>query len=915
MVRAGWWVMGWLLAGTATVAAPAMAQDQPGRIMGRIVDAAQGLPLAGAQVELASGVAVQAAPDGRYALNDVSPGVVSVRVRMIGYQPKLVSGVRVEAGRVSEQDVALDVSVIELDEIAVTSEAERGTVERALDEQRTAVGIVNAVTADAIRRSPDSDAGQAVRRVSGVTVQDGKYVAVRGLGERYTTTQLNGARVPSPDPEKKVVPFDLFPASLLESITTTKTFTPDQWGDFSGALVNLKTREFPAQTVETFSSSIAVNSAATGQHILRAPRTGTEWLGFAGADRALPAPLAGVRTLDGRSPGEINAMIASFRNAWAPVDARGGVNGSFGYSRGGTTLVGGHELGYLAALSYGYSQEVRTDEVRALPSVSGDSLVPLDRYTGGTGQESVLWGGLLNFSTRIGDGTRLAFNTTYDRGADNEASQLAGWSEEFALPLVRSRSTFTARTVRSLQLTAEHLMGPRHVLDWSLSRSDVSRSEPDRSDLTYIATEDPASGALIPTQWFTGQFSATKTFSTLREGGWDLSGNYRLALGRLDRPVMLKTGLALRTVDRDAESQPYDIRNRDLTVAERSVPASQLFDGAYAEAGRLTLFVNQVGGRYTAQDRTWAGYAMLDLPLGRRVHLVGGARLERWALDLTSFDRTLSRDSVVTRRNSDLLPSVSLNYQLGASQQLRLSASRTLSRPEYREITDVQSFNPIDGTFLFGNPALQRASIANYDLRWEWYPRGGELVSVGVFAKQFSDPIERVFVFTSGAAAHSYINAKQAYDLGLELELRKRLDAIMPALSPVTLFANATLMRSRITPGDSGLTSAERPLVGQAGYVLNAGLTYSAGRWSGSVLYNLVGRRVAEAGFRPYPDVYEESRGQLDVSLQLPVTPSIMLKLDGKNLLDARTRMTQGPVDRLSYRTGRVVAFGAQWSP
>jgi outer membrane receptor protein involved in Fe transport len=679
--------------------------------------------------------------------------------------------------------------------------------------------------------------------------------------------------------------------------------------------VNLKTREFPAERVMTLSTSIGVNGAVTGKDVIRAPQTGAEWLGFAGRARTLPAPLAGVRTLDRRSTAEINDMIGSFRNAWAPVGVTGGANGSLAFSLGGETAMAGQRLGYIGSLSYGYTQEVRADEVRALPNVDGDSLVPLDRYTGSTGRTSVLWGGLFNLSTRLGSGSKLSFNNSYSRGADNEASELSGLNEEFALPLVRSRTTFTARAVRSSQLAGEHLLGARHTMDWSITSSGISRSEPDRSDLSYIAGTDPVTGQLVPTEWFTGQYSATKTFSTLSEQGWDVAGNYRLALGTLSHPLMVKTGVAFRAVDRDAESQPYDIRNHDLTVAERSVPPSQLFDGAYAEAGRLTLFVNQVGGRYTARDRLSAGYAMVDLPLGSRTHLIGGARVEHWGLDVTSFDRTLSRDSTVTRRNTDLLPSLAVNYALARDQNLRLSASRTLSRPEYREITDVQSFNPIDGTFLFGNTGLRRATIQNYDVRWEWFPRSGEVLSVGVFAKRFRDPIERVFVFTTGAAALSYTNAERASDFGIELEVRKRLDGLAPALGPFTVFANTTVMRSRITPGDASLTSTERPLVGQAAYVVNAGLTYALSGWNGTVLYNVVGRRVAEAGFQPYPDVYEEPRSQLDASLQVPVAGDLAFRLDGKNLLDAKTRFTQGAVDRLSYRTGRVVSFGAQWKP
>ena len=896
--------------------APLSAQG-PGRIVGRVVDAAQGSPIAGAQVELIGGDRrVITALDGRYTISGVPAGDAAIRVRMIGYTVKLVSGILVPADAAAEQDVALGAAVVELDEIAVTSEAERGSVTRALDEQRTAVGIVNAVSSEQIQKSPDSDAGQAVQRVSGVTVQDGKYVFVRGLGERYTTTSLNGARIPSPEPERKVVPLDLFPSGLLDAISTSKTFTPDQWGDFSGAHVDLRTREFPARRVFSFSTSVGLNSAATGRDVLRAPRTGTEWLGVAGRARQLPGPLQGVTTTEGRSEAEINSMIASFRNAWAPVTGTGSPNGSMSVSVGGEdSPIGNQPIGYVGSFSYSSGQEVRQGESRALVTRSGEELLPFNQYIGSTGRTSVLMGGLLNLTTRLGAGTKLSLNNSYSRSADNEANRLAGHNEEFDLPLILSRTTFTARSVRSNQLQGEHMLAADHIVDWSVTNSRVERTEPDRSDLRYVATVDPATGEYVPSEWFTGSFAATKTFSDLTEDSWDGALNYRLFLGSEGSGVAVKLGGAFRAVDRDANSQPYDVRNRDLTQAERAVAPEQLFSGGYANSGRLSLFVNQIGGRYTADDRLAAGYAMVDVPVANRLHIVGGARLEQWQLDLTSFDRTLSRDSTVGRRNTDLLPSLALNYALSPDQNLRLSASQTLSRPEYREITDVQSFNPIDGTFMFGNPELQRARIQNADVRWEWFPRAGEVVSVGVFAKKFADPIERVFVFTTGAAALSYINAESAVNYGLELEARKGLGMLSPRLDPFSVFANATIMHSRITPADASLTSAERPMVGQAGYVVNAGLAYTSGGWSGTALYNVVGRRIAEAGFQPYPDVYEEPRHLMDVSLQVPVFNGVSLKLDGRNLLDAPIRFTQGGLDRLRYRSGRVFSLGARWTP
>ncbi len=884
--------------------------------MGRVVEAQQGAPVAGATVELVgTDQRSVTAVDGRYLLERVAAGPVSLRARMIGFGPKIVTGVVVPPGGSVAQDIALSPEVVQLQEIAVTAEAERGTVNRALDEQRNATNIVSSVTAEQIARSPDSDAGQAVQRVSGVSVQDGRYVFVRGLGERYTTTSLNGTRVPSPEPERKVVPLDLFPAALLEGITTSKTFTPDQPGDFSGASVNLKTREFPARRVITFSASGGLNTAATGKELARAPRVGSEWLGFAGAERNLPGPLSQVNSLAGRSRDEINGMIASFRNAWSPRFGDGSANGGFGLTVGGEDPVLGQSIGYIGSFTYSNGQEVRSEESRALIQATTDGFRPINRSNGGTVRSSVLWGGILNLTTRLGANNKVAFNNTFNRSADNEAIELAGENEEFDVDLDVTRLTFTERTVRSHQATGEHLLGDRHVVDWSLSTSRVDRDEPDRSDLAYITRIDPVTGSSTPTTWFGGPRSATRTFSELQERSSEVMGNYRLFLGSAGNPITVKVGGGYRAVDRDADSRSFDITNRGLSVSDRALSPEQIFAGPFAQDGRLSLFISSFGGRYDARDRLSAGYGQVEMPLTSRLRLIGGARVEHWDLELNSFDPQ-GVPSAVARTNTDVLPALSLNYQLTQSQIVRLSASQTLSRPEYREIANTSSFEPIGGVITFGNPELQRALIQNYDLRWEWYPRAGETFSVALFAKRFSDPIERVFVSLTGALANSFVNAERADNYGLELEVRKNLDLVSPALSALTLFANTTLMRSRITPGNDVLTSADRPMVGQAEYVVNGGLTYAGpGGVNATALYNVVGARILEAGARPFPDTYELARHVVDLSVQVPVLANTSIRLDAKNLLDSPYRVEQGGITRLRYKAGRVFAFGASWSP
>lgn len=263
--------------GNASVAPSAARAAATGRVVGRVLDAQTGAGLPNVTVEVISSSArTLSGLDGRYVVNGVPSGEVTLRAQSIGYATKTVSAVAVQGGGTIELNIVLDPSAFELAAIEVTAASERGSVSRVLELQRNATGVVNAIGSEQIARSPDSDAAAAVRRVSGVTVQDGRYVFVRGLGERYTTTTLNGSRIPSPEPERKMVPLDLFPAGMLQTITTAKTFTPDLSGDFSGGQVDIRTREYPAQRQLSIAVSQGYNSSVTGSTLPMAPRAGGE---------------------------------------------------------------------------------------------------------------------------------------------------------------------------------------------------------------------------------------------------------------------------------------------------------------------------------------------------------------------------------------------------------------------------------------------------------------------------------------------------------------------------------------------------------------------------------------------------------------------------------------------------------------
>ncbi len=899
----------------------AQQNGQTGRVVGRVIDGETGVGMNGVVIQVAgTSLGVLSGVDGRYVISGVPTGTVSLRIENLGYAPKTITNVVVPTGGAVEQNITLESQALQLEAIEVSAAAERGSVMRALDLQRTATNIVSTVTAEQIARSPDGDAAAAMQRVSGVTVQDGKFVFVRGLGERYTTTSLNGARIPSPEPERKTVPLDLFPSGLLQNITTSKTFTPDQPGDFSGAQVNIETREFPTTRQLTFSFGGGYNTQATGKTVPSAPTVGREWLGFPGSARELPAIVdqAG-RFEPPPSQAQVNEIISSFRSVWSPQSQNGSGNGSFGVSLGGTDPLFGKDLSYLASLTYNRSQDMRADQVRAQAQPDGSGGTnEINRYEGTTGSVGVLWGGLLQMSSLLTPSNRLVFNATYNRTADNEARVESGFSENFALPLDITRLRFVERRIYSAQLKGDHEIVRRHRFDWLATVSGVERNEPDRSEFVYFRPTDPVTNQQLPPEWLSASNEgAVRTFAGLTERSLEGGASYRIEFGPDGRAHALRFGGLFRQTDRDANSRVYSI-SANLPSADRRLAPEEIFDGRHTESGDNAMRVTPLfqGGSYTAADRLAAGYGMFDLALASRVRLIAGARFESSKLELEA-QPTLGDAIRKDTTYNDVLPAVSVNLALTDNMNLRVSGSQTLARPEYREVANILYREVIDTENVTGNPDVARTLIRNADLRWEWYPSPGEAVSVALFAKDFIDPIERVFLATSGTLVATFVNADGASNYGVELEMRKRLGTLSEALEPWTVFANATFMESKITIGEgaSSRTNENRTMVGQAPYVVNAGLTYSAaiGASSATLLYNVVGKRIVTAAEVPLPDVYELPRNVLDLSLRMGLTPRVSAKLDVKNLLDEPFEHRQGTVTREFYRVGRTLSAGLSW--
>jgi len=892
---------------TGEISAQAQGSAETGRIAGQVFSATTGAPIPGARVEVeGTSIGALAGIDGRYHIVGVPTGTVTVRATMIGHAAKLVTGVQVGVGEIARLDLTIESRALALEGISVTVQQERGSAAALLDAQRNATAVVSGISSEQISRSPDGDAAAAMRRVSGVTVQDGRNVFVRGLGERYTTSSLNGARIPSPDPERKTVPLDLFPTGLLQSVSTTKTFTPDRPGDFSGGAVDLKTPEFPITRTITFSASTGYSPDLTGQSILSGPRESGEWFAFGASSREIPSAARNFSGTVTRGE-EVNQVVNSFRNVWTVREDKGRLPLSLSSSISGSTQMGERRVGYLAGLTYSNSQEIKLDQMRAR---YGAGNVERDRYDGSEGTTSVLWGGLANLSLLFGTHTQVHFNNTFSRSADNSARQEVGVDENTQSTVRVDRLTYVERSVRSHQLLGQHQLGERNRLDWNLNASSVSRSEPDRSE--FVTWLDPSTPI-----WFKDYEGAVRTFGLVEELGFEGGTAYSLDFGsNRVSPSRLKVGANVRRTMRDAESQGFRIQPFFWTPEDprwQSAP-EYFFDGRYTAPGDdiLSLAPETAGGNYAARDWLVAGFGMAEIDLTDRIRLIAGARVENYQLLLSSQNQ-VGQDFSTKKEYTDLLPSLTANVALADNHQLRLSAARTLARPEYREIAPITYREVLGGEQVIGNINLDRTLIDNLDARWEWYPSSGEVFSVGVFAKFFDKPIEQRYIGSSGTDVLSYANAESATNYGVEFDLTRQLSWLSPALAPWAVFGNVTLMQSRV----KGTTATlDRAMVGQAPWVVNSGIAYSGENGiAANLLYNVVGPRIANARSEGVDteDVFEQPRGVLDLSLRFPLMGNGSAKADFKNLLDTPYELIQGEIVREHYRSGRSISVGLSW--
>jgi hypothetical protein len=928
-LRAGWILWGCLLPALSHTAAVAGAGTGTWSIMGRVVSSQTGDPLPYATVALfkltgtadTSGVAAGGAltkADGTYRL-PASPGTYRLVVSYVSHRPAKSALVEIAEGAPPvTRDFALVPDAVKLETIQVTATVIRDSEAALLAKQRRAPAISDAVSSQQIARSTDSNAAEVLQRLTGLSVVGGRYVFVRGLGERYSATQINGATIGTPEPNKRVVPLDLFASGLLDNIVVQKTYTPDQPGEFGGGVVNVSTRDFPGHRITSFSLSSSYNSRTTGRAFYGYDGGGRDFLGFDDGTRALPRiveRLAGSSKITPRSfishqgfSADTLALLGrSFSRTWDRKTSRALPATGFSGTYADELKVLGRQLGLLGSVSYSGARETRQSEDNTYLL---DPLLELDTaYRTVSSTASVLWGGIANTSYRLNDFNSISLRTMYNRSAENATRYYEGHSWTWNTDLRNTRLGYVERGMFVASIASSSYLSflGGATLDLRFNYSRADRDEPDRREYTYERVNVGSGSKWLLTTRAT-DLGLTRMFGTMQEDGRGPEMNLTVPFKQWSGlEGKFKTGLAYQNKDRDSRWRRFAFKTPSfaagaldsiLALGPGQYMTDELIAGRASDGFVITELTKQDTDSYLAHQDVSAAYVLGDVPVSSRIRAVVGARVERSSMRVDAYDvfRQLPGSSLSHARleNTDVMPSVNLTYLVSEATNLRLGYSLTVSRPDFRELSRQNFYEFVEGYPEMGNPGLKRSRIGNWDLRAEAYPGANSLCALSLFYKQLQDPIENSIVGGS-VPTKMPINAHRGFLRGFEAEARLGAGAVHPALDAIALTANMTLVKSETDVTGLGVaTSSRPPLQGQSPYVANLGIYYSSakGGTTGALLFNALGRRLDRIGIQGQPDIYEEPRHSLDFTLSRN-SRRAKIKLAIENLLDGEVRLDQ----------------------
>jgi hypothetical protein len=844
------------------------------RLNGRVINA-KNEPVSGATISIEGRQGkLPADVEGRFVIQLEIGKKYIITVSGAGYSTKTLDEVEVKQGEDNSILITLE-SKGALQEVVVKTSVKKETTSALLNLQRNNTALSSGVSADFIRRTPDKNTGEVLKRVSGASIQDNKFVVIRGLADRYNAALINNAQLPSSEPDKKAFSFDVIPSVLIDNIIINKTATPDLPAEFAGGLVLIQTKDVPGKDLLSVGFSLGYNTQSTFKDFFSNERGSTDFLGFDNL-RSLPDQFPkrndynalGKLSNGEQLQGNFSRLLSS--DVYKQVQSSARPIQSYNITYGiGRKLKNGGTFGLISGITYRNSQLVY-DVNRQINDFTGtverQFLDKQHRY-------ATTLGALFNLSYSFKK-TKLAFKNLFNQNYEDNYYLRSGTNEiddlevNFRSSYLNQRSLYTSQVELDQQLSTS---GIRLKLNGNFSYN--FKSQPDLRTSSYARSI----GATDPYRLI--QDETSRFFSDLKDFSYGGGGSLNIPFNIKGEKQTFKAGGSTLIRIRDFKSRIFRYRQVGGPNSLGELPYDEVFRPQnISENGFILSDETSNEDKYFGVSIINAGYAMFDNKLGEKVRLVWGVRAENFQQFLTTVRSDLKRVIVDTDK-WDFLPSVNFSYSINKENVVRLAAYQTVARPEFREIAPFSFFDFEQNYSVSGDTSLKRSLILNFDARYEWYPKAGEGISLGVFYKDFTNPIELRALAAGSVRRYQFQNAKDAQTFGVELEMRKGLAFMGKAFENMSLFSNFTYIKSDVSltgQGSTGTaTNFSRPLQGQSPYLINAGLQYTGknGKLSSSLLYNRIGQRLTLVGGKDQLiyDIYERPRDQVDFQLAYKV--------------------------------------------
>ncbi len=917
-----------------------------GMIRGRVIDATTGEGLIGANVFLTGTTTGTITDyDGNFFLPDLPKGRVSVTTSYVSYETRVFEDVEVVPGDVVILNANLNISSQDIEEVVVTARQREQTEAAVLIMKKKMPSVLDGISSQQISRLGDSNAASALKRVTGVSVEGGKYIYVRGLSDRYTTSTLNGAQIPGLDPEKNTVQMDLFPSNIIENLMVFKTFSPDLPGNATGGLVNIVTKDFPEKFTMQFSAGLGYNPQSNLRNDFLSYEGGKkDWLGMDDGTRAIPGEVDAL-TQDGQLPyiytgsdDTLGMVSRGFGKFMDNTRTSSFLDQSYSFSMGNRVKLFGRDLGFNLSANYSKDYDMyqggRDEKYTVVTPDSPDAKRLLSRDQG---TENVIWSGLANVSYKLNNNHMIGITAMRNQSGVKNSEYVDGIENySDAENIIEERLGWLERSITAIQAKGKHVFpGTGNAsIDWMGSYTLASQDEPDLRFFFMDYSTDPINGEYTNYTVRLNKLPA-RFYREMNETNLDLKLNYSQPFNLAGRGAKVKFGGSTIDKGRNSHENKFVISRQggvafDGTSTDYLKEENILYPGnwnvVYYENSLLTDDINS----YQGTETVMAGYGMLDLPVTDKIRLVAGARYEYSVIFIENMVDTLANPHETDEYDfggfseGDLLPSFNLVYSITEDMNLRLGYNKTIARPVFRELAPYASYDYKAGLRKIGNPDLKKTNIDNVDLRWEWFLRPGEILSFSAFYKYFKNPIE---LRDKEQAANPEIHFENIDDsklYGLEFELRKRLDFV-EALRNFSLGANVTLVKSIVHEDSTRLASARivdpnwaetRAMFGQSPYVVNTFLNYHHFEkgWDVNLGFNVSGEKLVLVNKAATPDVYEQPFPMLDFNVSKQFRNGINIKLSADNLLNPTFEQTYSFASSTGYfrqfKMGRSISIG-----